>query len=120
MRHPRRTVHVRGDPVSPDGDGPTLIRAVVHARLLGLRILTLDARVVVAEPAALQPALIGRDADPTRIPLGFPAGSSGRQDSTAVRPPLAIGGAAHRGGGLGKARELLAQGADTLAGLRRA
>ena len=59
MRHPRRTVHVRGDPVSPDGDGPTLIRAVVHARLLGLRILTLDARVVVAEPAALQPALIG-------------------------------------------------------------
>jgi len=26
-----------------------LIRAVVHARLLGVRLLTLDARVVVAE-----------------------------------------------------------------------
>ena len=35
-------------------DGATVVQAVVHARLLGLRLLTLDARVVVA-PAELEP-----------------------------------------------------------------
>ena len=35
-------------------DGATVVRAVVHARLLGLRLLTLDARVVVA-PAEVEP-----------------------------------------------------------------
>ena len=35
-------------------DGATVVRAVVHARLLGMRLLTLDARVVVA-PAEVQP-----------------------------------------------------------------
>ena len=35
-------------------DGATVVGAVVHARLLGLRLLTLDARVVVA-PAEVEP-----------------------------------------------------------------
>jgi hypothetical protein len=45
----RRTVSIRRDLVGSDRKGRMLIRAVVHARLLGLRLLTLDARVVVAE-----------------------------------------------------------------------
>ena len=45
-----RTVTVRRDGRAVEDS--TVIRAVVHARLLGLRLLTLDARVVVAPAAA--------------------------------------------------------------------
>ena len=95
-----------------------LIRAVVHARLLGLRILTLDARVVVAEPGSL-PALRGfGEADPASMPLGNASRTAPRYGRD-VRAPLALVDAARHGGGVGEARKLLAQGADTLAGLRR-
>ena len=118
-RPARRSVRVRRDSDSPDGEGPILIRAVVHARLLGLRILTLDARVVVAEPGALPPALRGLgDADPARMPIGYASGTAPRYGGD-VLAPLALVDAARHGGGVGEARELLAQGADTLAGLRR-
>jgi hypothetical protein len=66
-------------------DGATVVRAVVHARLLGLRLLTLDARVVVA-PA---------EVEPTSLDLMPP-------------PPSADGG-------VRRARELLAEGTHTLA-----
>ena len=52
-RRGRRTFTVRGDG-DRAVDGATVVRAVVHARLLGLRLLTLDARVVVA-PAEIAP-----------------------------------------------------------------
>ena len=97
-----------------------LIRAVVHARLFGLRLLTLDARVVVAEADSVEPALAAVVAiDPTTMPLARSYGpSSGRQGiigSGGSRRDAAIA----PDGGVGHARELLAQGADTLAGLRR-
>ena len=46
-RRQRRTLTLQHD-VPAGEDVATLIRAVVHARLLGIRLLTLDARVVVA------------------------------------------------------------------------
>ena len=55
---------------APHGEGPMLIRAVVHARLFGLRLLTLDARVVVAESDPVGAALDALvDFDPAIMPL---------------------------------------------------
>jgi len=93
------TVHRddRDTRISGDADDATLVRAVVHARLLGLRLLTLDARVVVANR-------VGPSFDamvPTTPPL--PRG----------RAPL---GAVD--GDVLTARQLLAQGADVLARTR--
>lgn len=48
-RSSRRTVRLHRDAVGPGTDGRILIRAVVHARLLGLHLLTLDARVVLTD-----------------------------------------------------------------------
>ena len=94
-----------------------LIRAVVHARLFGLRLLTLDARVVVAESDPIEPALDAVvEVDPTIMPLTRTyAPDSERQGLRATRRDAAP----EPNGGVGQARELLAQGADTLAGLRR-
>jgi hypothetical protein len=97
-----------------------LIRAVVHARLFGLRLLTLDARVVVADADSIGPALDAVvDVDPTVMPVARdPAADSARQglrDLRSSRPDVAPGSDR----GVGHARELLAQGTDTLAGLRR-
>ena len=50
----RRTLTVRGDR-DRAVHGATVVRAVVHARLLGLRLLTLDARVVVAPAEVEEP-----------------------------------------------------------------
>jgi hypothetical protein len=89
-----------------------LIRAVVDARLFGLRLLTLDARVVVAEAdpveSVLDAAVVG--IDPTVMPLARTA-AVGRE---SVR---AAGRNTDRG--VRHARELLAEGTDTLASLRR-
>jgi hypothetical protein len=99
-----------------------LIRAVVHARLFGLRLLTLDARVVVAESDPIDAALDAVvEIDPTVMPvthLHLDAGSDERPSIGGARGPRrdAAPGA---DGGVGHARELLAQGADTLASLRR-
>jgi hypothetical protein len=94
-----------------------LIRAVVHARLFGLRLLTLDARVVVAETDSIEPALDAVvDVDPMVMPLARTLAPYGERPSirTARRDvsPELDGGVRH-------ARELLAQGADILASLRR-
>jgi hypothetical protein len=86
-----------------------LIRAVVDARLFGLRLLTLDARVVVAEadPIESVPDAVV-EIDPTVMPLA----------STGAREGIrAVGHGTDRG--VRHARELLAQGTDTLAGIRR-
>jgi hypothetical protein len=94
-----------------EDDGEILVRAVVHARLLGLRILSLDARVVVARPPGPTTAL----------------GASTRQDvvpivgqrSSRGTPPQSL----HRDGtsdaGLSRALELLADGTETLERSRR-
>jgi hypothetical protein len=90
-----------------------VIRAVVDARLLGLRLLTVDARVVVADAEPIHPALDAVvDLDPTVMPL------AGTRAHAGARP--GIGAARHDAdGGVGHARELLAQCSDTIAGLRR-
>ncbi len=75
-------------------DGATVVRAVVHARLLGLRLLTLDARVVVA-PAEVQSTSLD-----VVTPLVF--------DEETPPTPSADGG-------VRRARELLAEGTHTLA-----
>lgn len=90
-----RTLTVHRD--SEDADDATLVRAVVHARLLGMRLLTLDARVVIAN----------------RVGPSFEA-------QLPVAPPMPNGatplGAAD--GDVLTARALLAQGADVLARTR--
>jgi hypothetical protein len=97
-----------------------LIQAVVHARLLGLRLLTLDARVVVAESDPIEPAMDAVvEVDPAVMPLTRTYDPyrerQGIRDSRALRRDAVP----KPNGGVGQARELLAQGADTLAGLRR-
>lgn len=117
----RRTVRVRPATLGSDGDRPMLIRAVVHARLLGLRLLTLDARVVVADLDSAAIDVVERvDVDPALTSLRPPEASrravaaDGTSDHAASRP-----GRPGLEGGVTRARELLAQGADTLARTRR-
>jgi hypothetical protein len=114
-----RTVQVLRTVRAPHGEGPMLIRAVVHARLLGLRLLTLDARVVVAESDLIEPAMEAVvDVDPAIIPLtGTYAPYSERQGIRGSRALQRVA-VPKPNGGVRQARELLAQGADTLAGLR--
>jgi hypothetical protein len=96
-----------------------LIRAVVHARLFGLRLLTLDARVVVAESDPIEPSLDAVvDVEQTIMSLTSSDGPySERQGIRDFRAPRRDA-APKPNGGVGQARELLAQGAETLAGLR--
>ena len=97
-----------------------LIRAVVHARLLGLRLLTLDARVVVAESDSIEPAMEAVvDVDPATMPLTRTYAPSRERQGIRDSRALPRGAVPEPNGGVGQARELLAQGADTLAGLRR-
>ena len=97
-RRQRRTLTVQRDVAAGDReDVSTLIRAVVHARLLGIRLLTLDARVVVANDVDTRADGL---AVPDRLTLVAP-------DPDAV--PV------ERSGDVTTARELLAEGADTLA-----
>jgi hypothetical protein len=97
-----------------------LIRAVVHARLFGLRLLTLDARVVVAESDPIEPVLDAVvEVDPTLMPLArIDDPYSARQSIRDFRASRRDA-APKPNGGVGQARELLAQGADTLASLQR-
>ncbi len=92
-------------------DGATVVRAVVHARLLGLRLLTLDARVVVA-PAELEPTsldlMTSVAVDDETAPRRHVVGTATPADAGRPPPPSADGG-------VSKARELLAEGTHTLA-----
>jgi hypothetical protein len=97
-----------------------LIRAVVHARLLGLRLLTLDARVVVAESDPTEPAMDAVvQVDPTVMPLTRTYAPNRERQGIRHSRALRRDAVPKPNGGMGQARELLAQGADTLAGLRR-
>jgi hypothetical protein len=109
-RRGRRILTVRSDGERAD-DGATVVRAVVHARLLGLRLLTLDARVVVA-PAEVEPTSLDLM---TSLAVDSETAPRGRVVSTATpadagRPPPPS-----TDGGVSKARELLAEGTYTLA-----
>jgi hypothetical protein len=95
-------------------DGATVVRAVVHARLLGLRLLTLDARVVVA-PAEVEPTSLDLmtpvAVDHETAPWGRVAGAATpASPALAGRPPPPSSD-----GGVSRARELLAEGTHTLA-----
>ena len=89
-----------------------MIRAVVHARLLGLRLLTLDARVVVAPAAAREGDLA------FETPTGFGPVADPDVDSTRPRRRQTVARIADAGSGVGTARLLLAEGADALAQVR--
>lgn len=105
----RRTFTVReGDRAV---DGATIVRAVVHARLLGVRLLTLDARVVVA-PAEVEPASLD-----LMTPLVVDNETAPRGRVMAAASPAGAGGPPSRAGdgGVNKARELLAEGTHALA-----
>ena len=114
-RRRRRTLTVRRDG-DREVDGGTVVRAVVHARLLGLRLLTLDARVVVAP----------MQVEPTSLDLMTPVAVDGVTASTGqvVGATTPAGGPAlserpphlSTGGGVRRARELLAEGTHTRAG----
>ena len=55
----RRRGRSANAPVTPmDAEGRTVVRAVVHARLLGIRLLSLDAQVVLG-PAATTASTVG-------------------------------------------------------------
>jgi hypothetical protein len=105
-----RPARRRGRTLTVDGggdraaDGATVVRAVVHARLLGLRLLTLDARVVVA-PAELEPSSLD-----LMTPVAVHQVTADQGHALARRQPLASSD-----GGVSRARELLAEGTHTLA-----
>jgi hypothetical protein len=99
----------RGRPDRED-DGETVIRAVVHARLLGLRILSLDARVVVGQPPAPFTAF---DPD-TTVPA-----TAERFRSSPPGAPRSLHRDMASAPDLSRAVELLAYGAETLERSRR-
>jgi hypothetical protein len=99
-----------------DGEGRTVVRAVVHARLLGIRLLSLDAQVLIG-PAAWTPTA-DRAFHPTESAL-VPADGAGY-----VLPPARVAGrgvGASNGStaGLARATELLAEGSAALSRSRR-
>jgi hypothetical protein len=104
-------LHVPRGPAEREDDGEIVVRAVVHARLLGLRILSLDARVLVVRPPAPLPAF-DATTDGRPMPMSEPAPTRG----TSPQP-------LHRGGtsnaGLSRALELLTDGTETLERSRR-
>jgi len=118
-RRQRRTLTLSADgPAGDVEDVATLIRAVVHARLLGMRLLTLDARVVVATDIDTR-----RDglAAPDRLTLvapdpdAVPVERDRRTTLTPSHASTATRDGREKAGDVTTARELLAQGADTLA-----
>ena len=92
-------------------DGETVVRAVVHARLLGLRLLTLDARVIVSPPGVPHRAPVSPDAvllAPAEPVDRSPVPTSQARSTAQSRAPR-----------LADAVQLLAQGADTLQEVRQ-
>src|SRR4051794_30764450 len=100
----------RGRPSPMDDEGRTVVRAVVHARLLGLRLLSLDAQIVLGPAAATGPVHLSAypvdhavDVRPLR------GRTNGRAD----------GGSTSSYAGVGQASELLAESAAALSRSRR-
>jgi hypothetical protein len=89
----------------PTGD--MVIRALVRARLLGMQLLTLEARVVV-RPDDGDWTILSPLGYPSRESRGVASGSAGRKAVSAVSGP-----------GLERAIELVEQGAETLERSRR-
>ena len=121
-RRGRRTLTVRSDP-DRGVDGATVVRAVVHARLLGLRILTLDARLVVA-PAEVEPTSLDLVTPLYPMPARALEPDGGAGQVGTARAPMAPALADRpatpsAGGGVSRARELLAEGTHTLAKVAR-
>ena len=113
VRRDGRTLTVRGDS-DRAVDGATVVRAVVHARLLGLRLLTLDARVVVA-PADVEPTSLDLM---TPVAVDHETAAMGQVVGAATPTGLALAGRPpppSADGGVCRARELLAEGTNTLA-----
>jgi hypothetical protein len=97
----------RGD-VRRDDDGPTVVRAVVQARLLGIKLLVLDARVVIGHPEDTDYALPARETYP----------STPRRDDVAL---TGVNGAARGAGdGVALAMQLLGESSRSLEQSRRA
>ena len=94
----------RGRPERED-DGETVVRAVVHARLLGLRILSLDARVVIGPRPAPFTAVDPDTPVQARVegPRNVASGARSLPRDAASAPDLS------------RAVELLAYGTETLA-----
>jgi hypothetical protein len=104
----RRAIALGGAPVTPDRErsrpGATLVEASVTARLLGLRILTLDATM------ALVPA------DVTVTPARVPRRATPALTRPSVRPPGPQAPAGHR---LADAVRTLDEGTRLLAEVHR-
>lgn len=85
-----------------------VIDAFVGARLLGLKLLTLEARIVLGKEDGSRQVVSARPLDPA-------AGNPRRRPpALAPAPEYVVPGAARRPQ-LDRARELLAEGEDTLA-----
>lgn len=101
QRSPTRTFRLRRSLDKDPQQGDMVIRALVRARLLGMQILTLEARVVVGTENGERPV--------------FPFILSPRESSglalRSSRPKLASAGS---GSEFARAIELLQQGTDTL------
>jgi hypothetical protein len=91
---------------------PMVIRARVRARLLGLRLLTLDAYITAASDGAVIP-----DVPPPARPAPPLPGQVIRSAGPADR--AALPAAAEPGAAVARARELVEQGARTLDQQRR-
>lgn len=85
-----------------------VIRALVRARLLGMQLLTLEARVVVGTENGRQPVTSSL-IDPSYAPSG-----------RGLQPPRTELVSSGSGTGFARAIELLDQGAETLDRIRRA
>ena len=103
-------------PVTPmDAEGRTVVRAVVHARLLGIRLLSLDAQVVLG-PADSTASTVGA-LYPTALTAPLADADRGRNGSEAVRASMAP--RRTNGEGLAHASAMLAESTASLERVRR-
>ncbi len=107
QKAPARSFRLRRRPGHNSQQGDMVIRALVRARLFGMQLLTLEARVVVGTDDGNWPATSSFILSPHN-----PAGRSLR----SLRPELAPTGS---GTMYARAIELLEQGTDTLERSRR-
>jgi hypothetical protein len=107
QKTPARSFRLRRHPGHNSQQGDMVIRALVRARLFGMQLLTLEARVVVGTDDGNRPA--------TSSLILSPHNPGGR-NLLSLRPELAPTGS---GTMYARAIELLEQGTDTLERSRR-